>query len=286
MSIDRRITPARPDLAAASLRGKVEAERFVEGREMVVAVPLAPLTLEPDPEGPLDSQLLMGERFTLYEGDAETGFAWGQCLTDGYVGYVPQAMLEPAGAAIGTPHRVAALFTHLYPEPSVKCRPVEAFPFLAELNVTGREGDFVEVGGGYCPAAHVVAEWPEITDPVTWAERLLGVPYLWGGRSAAGLDCSALVQLALLAAGADCPRDSDMQQAEIGRPLRRNAALRRGDLVFWDGHVGWMTDKTTLLHANASHMAVVREPLAEAEARIAAAGVGPIRDRRRRADPG
>ncbi|MEO0999551.1 MAG: NlpC/P60 family protein [Pseudomonadota bacterium] len=280
MSFEPRLTPARPDLAAAHLEGEVEAARFVPGRPHVVGIPILPLTHGPDPEGELASQLLLGESFTIYDTDPATGLAWGQAA-DGYVGWVPQAGLEREAAA-GTPHRVSALFTHVYPEPQFKCRPVEALPFRAEVGVTGEAGDFLELAiGGYAPRQHLAADWPDEPDPVTWSERFLNVAYLWGGRSPAGLDCSALVQLGLQAAGVAARRDADLQMASLGRKLRKGSRLRRGDLVFWTGHVGWMQDETRLLHANIFHMAVASEPLEAAVARIDAAGGGkPLQVRR------
>jgi cell wall-associated NlpC family hydrolase len=161
----------------------------------------------------------------------------------------------------------------------VKVRPTAELPFLAAVPVTGTTGAFAKLrSGGFVPRPHLE---PAPGDAAAQAARLAGAPYLWGGRSAWGLDCSALVQLALLAAGVSAPRDSDMQAAMLGHALAPDAELRRGDLVFWKGHVGMLADAATLIHANAHHMAVVIEPLAEAVARIAAAGGGPVAGRRR-----
>ncbi|MEL6599517.1 MAG: NlpC/P60 family protein [Pseudomonadota bacterium] len=268
MTFDPRLVPARADVAAAHLEGEVTAERFVEGRHMQVATAILPLTSGPDPEASFASQLLLGERFTVYDHDDTTGLSWGQSKGDGYVGHVPAAGLEPV--AEDPTHHITALLTHLYPEPDMKTRPFDALPFLAQVTVVGQEGRFLEVGqGGFLPARHAEAGAPEANDWVATAERFAGLPYLWGGRSSLGLDCSALVQLACQGAGRDCPRDSDMQ-AGIGSEVDPDGPLARGDLVCWKGHIGIMRDSTTLLHANAFHMAVASEPLDFARDRIKA----------------
>lgn len=272
----RRLTPARADLAAARLAGRVEAARFAEGRPARVTAPLLDLTLEPAAAAGLATQLLLGEAFTVYE-DRADGLAWGQAGRDGYVGYVAAAGLGPAGAAAG--RRVTALASHRYGAPSAKARVAGPIPFLAEVEVVGEEAGFAALaGGGFVPAQHLA---PWTGDAAAAAERFLGAPYLWGGRSAAGVDCSGLVQLALAAAGIAAPRDSDMQAALAGQALAEDAPALRGDLVFWRGHVGMMLDPETLIHANGHHMAVVREPLETAAGRIAAGGGGPITGRRR-----
>ncbi|PZQ52688.1 MAG: peptidase P60 [Rhodovulum sulfidophilum] len=270
-----RLVPARPDLAAEHLRGRVEAERFVPGTRRSVATPLLDLSLSPEPGAGRDTQLLYGETFTVYE-IGEDGLAWGQAELDGYVGYVSAADLT-APRPRGT--RVTALWSHLYPVADVRAKPTQELPFLAEVPVAGTTAGFARLrGGGHVPRPHL---FPIRGDFVDQAARFLGAPYLWGGRSVAGLDCSALVQLALLATGAPAPRDSDMQASLLGRALAEEEPGRRGDLVFWRGHVGILEDADTLLHANGYHMAVAREPLGAAIDRIAAQGGGPVTGRRR-----
>jgi cell wall-associated NlpC family hydrolase len=273
--IDKRLTPARADLAAAHLAGEVEAARFVEAREMQVVSPTAPLRRAPGNNAMLDTEALLGERVDVYEiaGD----FAWGQLRTDGYVGYLPLAALgEPSGQPT---HRVTALRSFTYPGPSIKLPPLHFLSLGALTEAKERDGDFVATRDGhYLWAAHLSPLESFVTDYVSVAERFLGTPYLWGGRSSLGLDCSALVQLAMAAAGMACPRDSDMQES-LGQPIATGEALRgleRGDRVHWKGHVGIMTDAETLLHANGFHMQVVMEPLAGARDRIAEMGAGPI----------
>lgn len=285
MSFDPRVTPARPDLAAAHLRGRVEAARFVEGREMRIAEPVVDLRKAPDLSLGIETQALLGESFVVYED--EEGWAWGQCARDGYVGYVAASSLAPAGAA--PTHRVGVLRTHVYPAATIKTAPLTALTFDARLAVTGLDGVWAKTAQGFVFAAHLTpldaraGDAVAVVDPVAVAEMFLGLPYLWGGRSSQGLDCSGLVQTALRAGGIEAPRDSDMLM-QIGDALALDddmAHLQRGDLVFWKGHVGLMQDRERLLHANGTHMLVVSEPLAEARQRILEKTFGPITSIRR-----
>jgi len=281
-SLDQRLTPARPDLAALHLRGRVEAARFVEGRRMRVLSPCAPMRRQPRPDAPLDTEALHGEVVTVYE-QSEEGWAWGQIETDGYVGYLPSEAL--AAEAASPTHRVAALRTFIYPGPSIKLPPVGALSLGSRLAVAREEGTFAVTGdGGFVFAAHLAPVDAAEPDFVAVAERFLGVPYLWGGRTSLGLDCSGLVQVALGAAGQAAPRDSDQQEAALGAPLQIGddlSGLARGDLIFWRGHVGVMLDAERLLHANGHHMAVAVEPLRDARDRIRANSYGPITSARR-----
>ncbi len=275
---DGRLRPARPDLAARHLEGRVEAARFAEPAARTVCVPIAPLSAAAEAEAPLATQLLFGERFEAYE---EAGlWAWGQA-GDGYVGFVPQACLDSAKEMPTVTHRVCVVSAPVMAAPAVKCRPGAALPYAARVAVAlagdGADEGFVQLAaGGFVSARHLAPLDAPAEDWVGEAERFLGAPYLWGGRSALGLDCSALVQLALEAAGSACPRDSDMQEAALGRSLEPGEPLRRGDLVFWKGHVGLMRDSRRLLHANIHHMAVAIEPLSQARNRIAKLGGGPV----------
>ena len=280
---DPRRTPARADLAAKHLEGNVAAARFVEGRVLEVAAPVAPLRREPRPDAPLDTEALKGERVTIYDANEE-GWSWSQLAADGYVGWLPSAALAPCGPA--PTHKVVALRTLVFPGPSIKLPPLEALPLGATLAVT-RVQDRMAItpSGAYLPAAHLAPLDAYETDFVAVAERFVGVPYLWGGKTALGLDCSGLVQIALAACGIACPRDSDMQEAALGAPVATVADfsdLQRGDLVFWKGHVAIVRHRASLLHANAFHMSVVVEPLAPALARIRAAGSEVTSMRRRR----
>jgi cell wall-associated NlpC family hydrolase len=235
--------------------------------------PQAPLRGEPVPDAALLTEALQGERVTIYDTDAE-GWAWGQLAGDGYVGWLPTNALATPGAP--ATHKVVALRTLVFPAPSIKQPPIEALPLGAHLAIAHvKDRLAVTLAGGYVPATHLAPIDTYEADFVAVAERFLGVPYLWGGKTALGLDCSGLVQIALSACGVVCPRDSDMQERALGAPVavtEDGADLQRGDLVFWKGHVAIVRDDQNLLHANAFHMAVAIEPIAEAVARIRDAG--------------
>lgn len=271
--LDPRVTPARPDLAAAHLRGQVQAARFVEGMLKRIFEPVVPLRRVPQRDIGFETEALYGERVTIYETTAE-GWAWGQLELDGYVGWLPAGALIDPG--LPPTHRVAALGTFAFPRPDIKSLPLVSFPFGSRLAVVREEGKFAVTGEGvFVPQQHLVPVGHREPDYVSTARRLLGVPYLWGGRSSLGLDCSALVQIALQAAGIDCPRDSDMQ-AEIGSAVDFGddlSKLKRGDLVYWQSHIGLVAGEGRFLHANAFHMAVAEEPLADAVQRIRADGL-------------
>src|SRR5690348_16936717 len=269
-AFDPRITPARPDLAASHLRGKVAAARFVDGTLREVRDESAPLRRAPAPDAALDTEALKGERVTVYESTDE-GWCWGQLERDGYVGWLPANALAAPGPA--ATHVVTALRTLVFPGPSIKLPPVAAFSLGCRLAVMRTEGALAVTPSGYVPARHLAPLDAHAPDFVAVAERFLGVPYLWGGKTSLGVDCSGLVQLALGAAGHAAPRDSDMQERALGTPVAPDTAtLRRGDLMFWKGHAAIVRDPATLVHANAFHMAVAVEPIAEAVERIAADG--------------
>src|SRR6516164_2857398 len=228
-AFDPRLTPARPDLAAKELEGKVTAARFVEGRAYDVIEPQTAVRATPAPDAPLLTEALKGERVTIYDMNAE-GWAWGQLAADGYVGWLSANALSPAGPS--ATHKVTALRTFAFPGPSIKLPPLEVLPLGARVAIARFEDRLaVTRSGAYVPALHLASLDFVEPDFVAVAERFLGVPYLWGGKTALGLDCTGLVQVALTAAGRICPRDSDMQEQALGPPVphTQEGALQRGD---------------------------------------------------------
>lgn len=268
MKHDPRLTPARGDVAAAHLKGQVEAQRFVEATTFQVTDGVCPLRQAPSSSARLETQLLYGEIFKVYDTQGE--WAWGQCALDDYVGYAPVAALS---ADIDTPTlRVANLRTAIFPEPNLKSQPHQVISCNSKLSHVefDEPSGFVRLPrGGWTPMAHLVPLEHQAIDWVARAERMLGAPYLWGGKDSIAVDCSGLIQSALETAGISGPRDTDMQEAALGQAIEPDfGELVRGDLVFWDGHVGVMRDAALLLHANGVHMKTVSEPVTDTIARL------------------
>ncbi len=274
MTDDRRRLPFDGTTALSKLQGEIKAERFTDGEAASLGVPRAPLWREP--MGGIDKELIYGEPLTVISRGPELSFL--QSDRDGYCGYTPSSTLRPRTVPT---HQVIARSTHLYPEPDFKTVPRDSLTCGSLLEVHGFDGAFAETPDGWLPLQHITPLDARPTDPVAIAEAFLGTPYLWGGNCGWGIDCSGLVQIAHLICGLPCPRDSDMQEAEFGMLLHDNADLRRGDLVFWKGHVGIMRDADTLLHANAYHMMTASEPLTAAVKRISAKEFGRVTARKR-----
>jgi len=267
--LDPRRHAYRDDIAAISLKDQVKAQRYVQGELRQVVAASAPMRLVPRFDAPLLTEALVGELVTIY--DLEDGWGWAQLQRDGYVGYVPMdclsVMIEDAT------HWMVARASFVYPTPDMKRPPIMRLSFGAEMTVIGREGRFCELSrGGFVYAGHLQAVEEKPKDFVRFAERFVGTPYLWGGRTSNGIDCSGLVQVSLQAAGVPCPRDSDMQEAEIGENLEKPEMeeIKRGDLMFWKGHVGIAQSPEWMLHASGHQMEVVIEPVRRAVERIAA----------------
>ena len=275
-TLDRRRNAFRPDLADVRLEGRVASQRFVAGTARQVRHPVTPMRAAPDAALCLENEVLIGETMTVF--DETAGWSWGQIDRDGYVGYVPTAALS--AEILAPTHRIKAAATFIYAEPSIKLAPLAHLSLNALVTVTETTADqrFVALAtGGYVFARHVAAVDGFARDFVEVAEQFVHTPYLWGGRTRLGVDCSGLVQLSLEAAGLTCPRDSDMAAAEVGETVLVPSTLdglRRGDLVYWPGHCGIMIDSVMLLHANGHHMATVIEPLSQAARRIRKSGGG------------
>ncbi|QUS56456.1 NlpC/P60 family protein [Pseudovibrio brasiliensis] len=270
--LDRRLHPVRPDLASTAYRGQVDAERFVDGTEFSVTVDKVELRARPELSCGIDTEVNFGETLQVFE-STSNGWSWGQLATDGYVGWLPTSALGTSEAAT---HRVAALRTYRYPEAEMKRPVLGQISMGSLLRVVGYETtrglEFAKlVDGSFVVNKHLVERDHKSTDWVEAAESMLGTPYLWGGRSSLGLDCSGLIQLSLQTGGVKAPRDADMQEAMLGEHLDLSnglPALQRGDLMFWKGHVGVMANPETLLHANGFTMTVAYENLQAALKRI------------------
>ncbi len=266
--LDRRLFAFRNDLAEAGLEGKVEALRFTAGEPARISAPAVPLRPRPEDNVGIDTELLFGEAVTVF--DRVAGWAWVKAGADGYVGYLPETALA---RPLEPTHHVVAARTFIYPGPDLRLSGARAVSMGSQLTISGEAETrgtryLLLAEGGAVVAAHCLplGQFPS-DDPLDIAVRFLETPYLWGGRSGFGIDCSGLVQMSMAMTGRSIPRDSDMQHAFFSHEIDR-AQLRRGDLVFWKGHIGLMEDEATLLHANGHTMTVARENFDAAVRRI------------------
>ena len=279
--LDRRLNAFRPDLAAESLRGSVEANRFTEGQPMQIIDGFVDLRRGPADSEPLESQLLFGEEVLVF--DEADGWAWVQNKSDRYVGYVTRSALSDT---VESPtHVVSALRTFVFPEPDLKTPPSAVLSMTSPLHIDETREAFSHlVCGGWVYSRHVALLDALEPDYVKTALRFLEVPYLWGGKSSLGLDCSALIQLVLARSGIVTFRDSDQQAESLGEPLSWSSGEtppERGDLLFMPGHVAICLDEDSVVHANAFAMAVAIEPWRELEPRVMAESGQGITGRRR-----
>ncbi|GGG69780.1 hypothetical protein GCM10011415_16580 [Salipiger pallidus] len=270
--MDARERPANDRVVTRALAERFPDLRPVDPRAFRVSAPVADLAMTPG--GARERQLRYGAVFDVL--DERDGAVFGYAPAEEYAGWLAADTVRPAVADDEAQTIVLARQTHVYGLPDMKTPERLALPHLSRLRPTGQtEGRFTETELGWVPTAHLGAATQD-ADPVAVAALYLGTPYLWGGNSAFGIDCSGLVQAALAAFGQPCPGDSDLQAAQLGETLGPDTSPQRGDLLFWQGHVAWVSGPDEILHANAHHMAVAYEGLAAAVDRIATQGDGPV----------
>lgn len=269
-NLDQRLNAYRPDLADERLRGIIDAPRYVTGKLMRVIAPVAALYKIPDRKSERQSECLFGEDVLVFE--TADKFCWVQSLQDGYVGYVEQVNL---GDFQSTPtHIVIAPRSFQYENADLRSPMISALSIGSKVTIVGESETRATLyakldNGNYVIADHLAPIAHIISDYVSTAENLIHTPYLWGGKSGLGIDCSGLVQLSMMMAGKRVLRDTDMQVNTIGTDIDPSDGLQRGDLVFWKGHVAIMVDHQNIIHANGASMNVKIEPLEQAIARIA-----------------
>jgi cell wall-associated NlpC family hydrolase len=282
--LNARLNAYRPDLADVRLRGKVEAKQFVTREPMQITVSVADMRREPRPDSGVDTQVLFGETVDVFE--EREGWCWAQARGDRYVGYVADTALTRRTSA--ATHVVTSPRTFLYPGPDMKLPVESSLSIGSQLEIVGevtnRGTRYLQLASGAAViASHAAPINAQGNDPVAVAEQLLGTPYLWGGRSGHGIDCSGLVQLAFAMCGVKLQRDTSMQERTAGRailPHQSDGQLLRNDLVFWKGHVAMICDSQTIIHASGHTMTVVNENYAEAVRRIGYLYGNPVAFRR------
>jgi len=271
--LDRRLNAYRPDLADERLSGKVEASRFTAGTLMQVSASVVDLRSEPRPDSGPQTQIIFGDMVRVFE--EQDGWSWAQAERDGYTGYVSSASLEKPGA--DATHMVIVPRTFIYPGSDLRFPHTKALSLGSRVRIVGsaetRGTQYALLENGEALiAGHLASLDQHAPDYVAVAETLLHTPYLWGGTSGFGIDCSGIVQLSMWVSGRKVLRDSDMQQNTLGEIIEPDANysnLKRGDLVFWKGHVAICASPDMLIHASGHTMTVTMEPLNDAIKRIA-----------------
>ncbi|MGC0051946.1 NlpC/P60 family protein [Brucella pituitosa] len=271
--LDRRLNAYRPDLADERLSGKVQASRFTTGTLMQVSASVVDLRSEPRPDSGPQTQIIFGDMVRVFE--EQDGWSWVQAERDGYTGYVSSASLEKPTA--DATHMVIVPRTFIYPGSDLRFPHTKALSLGSRVRIVGsaetRGTQYALLENGEALiAGHLAPLDQHAADYVAVAETLLHTPYLWGGTSGFGIDCSGIVQLSMWVSGRKVLRDSDMQQNTLGEIVEPDADysnLKRGDLVFWKGHVAICASPDMLIHASGHTMTVTLEPLRDAIKRIA-----------------